>query len=309
MSKILVADDDLISRKLLAGLLAKWGYETEIFDNGLDAERALLAQGAPQLAILDWMMPGLDGLQVVRSLREANTPAYSYVLLLTSKGQKEDILAGLDAGADDYLKKPVDPDELRARLRVGERIVDLQRRLVCALETSEYRATHDFLSGLLNRGAILELIARELERWKREQTGFSICIADVDHFKSINDRYGHLVGDEVLKQLSLRMRSVLRSYDALGRYGGEEFLILAPHCTAAEAARIAERLRYSVASESMRIDQFEIPITVSLGVSTVSPANSDIAALLRVADAALYLAKSNGRNRVEVNVEGPRVEP
>ena len=239
---------------------------------------------------------------MVKELRALNHNAYTYVVLLTSKRQKEDILAGLDAGADDYLKKPFDAQELRARLRVGSRILDLQRRLVCALETAEYRATHDFLSGLYNRGAIMEMLAREMACWEREQVVFSVCIADVDHFKAINDRYGHLVGDEVLKQLSLRMRSLLRPYDVVGRYGGEEFLIITPRCGMAEAVSIAERVRGSVACDQLQIERFAIPVTVSVGVSTVSQEVCDINALLRAADAALYLAKARGRNRVERDV-------
>jgi two-component system cell cycle response regulator len=299
MSKILVADDDALSRKLLGSLLTKWGYDPEIVDNGLDAQRALRRDGAPRLAILDWMMPGLDGLEVVKELRHADSAAYTYVLLLTSKGQKEDFLAGLDAGADDYLKKPFDAQELRARLRVGSRILELQNKLVCALETSEYRATHDFLCGLYNRGAIIEILTREVARWERERTIFSICIADVDHFKRVNDGYGHPVGDEVLKHISLQMRSLLRSYDSVGRYGGEEFLVVAPHCDLEEAVSIAERMRGSIAIEPLRIEQFLIPVTISVGVSTISLQTPTASALLQAADTALYKAKENGRNRVE----------
>lgn len=300
MPKILVADDDAISRKLLGGLLTKWGFDPQIVDNGLHAQRVLLQEDAPRLAILDWMMPGLDGLQVVKELRALNRDAYTYVLLLTSKGRKEDILAGLDAGADDYLKKPFDAQELRARLRVGSRILELQQKLVSALETSEYRATHDFLCGLFNRGAIIEILTREIARWERERAVFSICIADIDHFKTVNDTYGHLVGDEVLKHISLQMRSLLRSYDSLGRYGGEEFLIVAPHCESAEAASIAERLRATVTIEKLRIQEYAIPVTISLGVSTISPQNATASSLLQAADMALYEAKKKGRNRVEV---------
>ena len=302
VSKILVADDDAVSRRVLGTLLTMWGYEPEIVDNGLDAQRILLKEGAPKLAILDWMMPGMDGLQVVKELRaDPNRPSYTYVLLLTSKGQKEDILAGLDAGADDYLKKPFDAQQLRARLRVGSRILELQRRLVCALETSEYRATHDFLSGLYNRAAIIDVLTREVSRWEREHTLFSVCIADVDHFKDINDTYGHLAGDEVLKRLSLRMQSLLRTYDSVGRYGGEEFLIIAPHCDSVEAAAIAERIRSSIAMDELRVEQFSIAVTVSVGVSTIGSRNGTVSAVLHAADAALYRAKGLGRNRVEID--------
>jgi two-component system cell cycle response regulator len=300
MSKILVADDDPLSRKLLGSLLSKWGYEPEIVDNGLDARHILRQESAPNLAILDWMMPGLDGLQVVKELRHANRDAYTYVLLLTSKAERADVLAGLDAGADDYLKKPFDAQELRARLRVGSRILDLQRKLVCALATSEHRATHDFLCGLYNRGAIIEILTREVARWHREKSALSVCIADVDHFKAINDTYGHMVGDEVLKQLSRQMTSLLRTYDSIGRYGGEEFLIVIPYCDSEKAASIAERIRSRFALGELSINQSSIPVTISLGVSTISPENSTVSGMLQAADVALYAAKNKGRNRVEL---------
>jgi diguanylate cyclase (GGDEF)-like protein len=267
--------------------------------NGVDAQRELLKPDAPRLAILDWMMPGLDGTQVIKALRAIHRESYTYVLLLTSKGQKEDILEGLDAGADDYLKKPFDAQELRARLRVGSRILDLERRLVCALETAEYRATHDFLSGIYNRAAILELLNREASRCERAGQKMSVLMVDVDHFKAVNDTYGHLVGDEVIKQLALRMASALRPYDSVGRFGGEEFLILVPNCALSEAMVVAERLRLSVAADKMAIEQFAIPVTVSVGVSTIKAAKLDMNLALQAADLALYEAKNKGRNRVE----------
>jgi len=299
MSKVLIADDDPISCKLLGSLLAKWGYQPNIVHNGDDAKRELLKPDAPQLAIVDWVMPGLDGIQVVKELRVAQREPYTYVLLLTSKGTKEDILEGLDAGADDYLKKPFDARELRARLRVGGRILDLERRLVCALETAEYRATHDFLSGIYNRAAIIDLLQREATRCERAGQPLSLLIADIDHFKTVNDTYGHLVGDQVIKLLALRMASVLRPYDFVGRFGGEEFLILVPNCSLNEAMMVAERLRVSVAIDKLVADQFAIPVTVSVGVSTITGAIQDMNWALQLADSALYDAKRKGRNRVE----------
>ena len=299
MSRVLIADDDRISCKLLGSLLTKWGYQVEIVYNGVDAQRELLKPDAPRLAILDWMMPGLDGTQVIKAVRAIHREFYTYVLLLTSKGQKEDILEGLDAGADDYLKKPFDAQELRARLRVGSRILDLERRLVCALETAEYRATHDFLSGIYNRAAILELLKREASRCERASQQLSVLMVDVDHFKVINDTYGHLVGDQVITQLALRMASALRPYDLVGRFGGEEFLVLVPNCALSAAMVVAERLRLSIATDKMAIGQFAIPVTVSVGVSTIKEAKLDTNLALQAADLALYEAKNKGRNRVE----------
>jgi diguanylate cyclase (GGDEF)-like protein len=302
MSKILIADDDRISCKLLSSLLTKWGYEVDVAYNGDDALRELLKPEAPRLAILDWMMPGLDGIDVIRKLRANHNESYTYTLLLTSKEQKEDLLQGLDAGADDYLKKPFDAQELRARLRIGGRILELERRLVCALESAEYKATHDFLSGVYNRAAITELLSREASRCKRSGQKITVMMVDVDRFKTINDTYGHAAGDEVIKELTRRISSVLRTYDAVGRLGGEEFLVLTPNCALNEAMAVAERLRQCVENEKMVAGELSIPVTVSVGVSAVGEGPGDVKTAVENADSALYAAKKNGRNRVECYV-------
>jgi len=302
MSKVLIADDDRISCKMLSSLLAKWGYEAEVVYKGDDALHKLLKPEAPRLAILDWMMPGLDGIEVIRKLRANRIESYTYVLLLTSKEQKEDLLRGLDAGADDYLKKPFDAQELRARLRIGGRILELERRLVGALESAEYKATHDFLSGVYNRAAITELLNREAARCKRSGQKMTVMMIDVDHFKVINDTYGHPAGDEVIKELTRRISSVLRTYDAVGRLGGEEFLILTPNCGLTEAMGVAERLRQCVANKEMVVGESAIPVTVSIGVSGVAENLAGVKAGIETADLALYAAKKNGRNRVECYV-------
>jgi diguanylate cyclase (GGDEF)-like protein len=200
------------------------------------------------------------------------------------------------------LKKPFDARELRARLRVGGRILDLERRLVSALDTAEYRANHDFLSGIHNRAAIIQLLERETSRCQREGQSMSLAIADIDHFKAINDTYGHLVGDQVIKLFALRMGAVLRPYDSIGRFGGEEFLILIPNCPMNEVMTVAERLRVSVAIDKFLVGQFSIPVTVSIGVSTIREADRDVNLALQAADSALYDAKNRGRNRVECHI-------
>lgn len=298
-TKILIADDDAVSRQLLKSLLTKWEYDVVVACNGIEAQSKLRSPAPPRLAILDWMMPGLDGIQVIKELRAVQHDVYTYVLLLTAKGEKSDILQGLDAGADDYLTKPFDAQQLRARLRVGQRILELQQRLLGALETSEFRASHDFLTGLYNRAAVMELLRRELARCEREHTSVAVLIIDADHFKRINDSYGHLIGDEVLKQLSLRIKSALRSYDLLGRYGGEEFLIVAPNCDLADATCIAERVRACVANDKLQIGQLQVTVTVSIGVTRARNVVLELNSMLRNADRALYLAKEKGRNRVD----------
>jgi two-component system cell cycle response regulator len=308
-TRILIADDDPVSCRLLGAYLRRWDYDVIAVADGNEAQRILQGEDAPNLAILDWMMPGLDGIDVIKQLRSTKQEPYTYILLLTAKGEKQDILQGLDAGADDYLTKPFDAQQLAARLRVGSRILDLQHRLVLALQTSEFRATHDFLTGLYNRGAILDLLRRESSRCTREGLNLSLLIVDADHFKQINDTYGHAVGDEVLKQLSQRMKQTLRTYDFLARYGGEEFLIIASNCDSGTAMAIGERLRNSVATEPLHVGQSKISATLSIGVTSVRGEAPNIGSLLRSADGALYLAKDRGRNRVEFASYTPSESP
>jgi two-component system, cell cycle response regulator len=308
-TRILIADDDPVSCQLLGAYLRRRDYNVIAVADGIEAQRILQGEDAPNLAILDWMMPGLDGIDVIKQLRSTKQEPYTYILLLTAKGEKQDILQGLDAGADDYLTKPFDAQQLAARLRVGSRILDLQQRLVLALQTSEFRATHDFLTGLYNRGAILDLLRRESSRCTREGLNLSLLIVDADHFKQINDTYGHAVGDEVLKQLSQRMKQTLRTYDLLARYGGEEFLIIASNCDSGTAMAIGERLRNSVATEPLHVGQSKISATLSIGVTSVRGEAPNIGSLLRSADGALYLAKNRGRNRVEFASYTPSENP
>lgn len=296
-AKVLIADDDQVSCRLLSALLEKWDYQVTVASNGIEAQAELRRSGAARLAILDWMMPGVDGLGVIRELRAEKSGLYTYVLLLTAKGQKSDILQGLDAGADDYLTKPFDSQELRARLHIGERILDLQQRLISALERSEFQASHDFLTGIYNRAATMEALKREMAKSQREGNSLAVFLIDADHFKTINDQHGHLAGDEVLRQLCSRIKSELRSYDVLGRYGGEEFLVVAPNCDSDNAALIAERIRACVEKEALDLGHLKVPLTVSIGATTVRGAISDLTSLLRSTDRALYDAKEGGRNR------------
>ena len=298
--KILIAEDETVSRRLLQNTLVKWGYEVVVCRDGQEAWEGLQTQDAPQLAILDWMMPKMDGLLVCKEIRKQSAEPYVYILLLTSKSQKEDLITGLEAGADDYLTKPFDAPELKAKLRAGMRILDLQTELINAREALRVQATQDPLTGLWNRGAILEALRREIARAKRERNSVAVVMADLDYFKRINDSYGHLAGDAVLREVANRMRSSIRPYDAIGRYGGEEFLILLPGCNIPGAATVAERLMTSIAGQPVDLAGEKLLITCSLGVASNSEApEADADWLIRAADAALYQAKSAGRDRVE----------
>ena len=296
--RILIAEDDPIMRRLLEVKLRKWGHEVILVSDGLEAWRVLQREDAPQLAILDWMMPGMEGVQLCREVRKRGDCPYTYVLLLTAKGQKEDIVEGIHAGADDYLTKPFDTHELRARLRAGERILDLQARLIAVMETLRERAARDSLTGCWNHSAILELLQTELARAHREGTSTGVILADLDHFKQINDTHGHMVGDEVLREVAQRIRMALRPYDQIGRYGGEEFLIVLPRCEALTTMTVAERLRASVASTALALGSSAPSLTLSLGLA-VSARLAVVGSLVRAADRALYRAKDGGRNRWE----------
>jgi diguanylate cyclase (GGDEF)-like protein len=297
--KILIADDDDVLRHILQATLTRWGYEVVVSRTGLEAWQVLEGDDAPKLAILDWIMPGMDGIEVCREIRKRVDEPYIYVLLLTAKDRKEDVVAGMDAGADDYLAKPFDPEELKVRLRAGRRILDLQSELLAARERLHYQATHDSLTGLLNRAAALEALRTELERANRQDLALSVILADVDHFKQINDTYGHAVGDAVLCEAAHRMKSSVRVYDTVGRYGGEEFLFILPGCTGANAVMQADRLRTCITEHPIELSRLSISFTVSMGVVIRdSGVPDDLDTLIQEADAALYQAKILGRNRV-----------
>jgi diguanylate cyclase (GGDEF)-like protein len=302
LMRVLIAEDDPVSARLVHASLGKWGYEVVVTRDGAEALEALRRPDAPRLAILDWMMPRMDGPDVIRELRKDQSEAYIYAILLTARDRKEDLVRGLDMGADDYLVKPFDLHELKARVRAGRRILELQDELVRAREALRERATHDALTCVLNRAGILEFLDKQLARSRRDSTPLAVILADVDHFKRINDSYGHLAGDEVLHQVAAQLRAEVRSYDAVGRYGGEEFLMVLPGCDVDIAGRRAESLRLAVAGTSFPTSGTgPISVSLSLGVAaTPELALFDAASLLRHADAALYRAKGMGRNRVDV---------
>jgi diguanylate cyclase (GGDEF)-like protein len=297
--RILFAEDDCVSRHRLAAVLRQWRYEVVEARDGDEAWEELQKEDAPQLAILDWMMPGMDGLEICRRVRQCRREPYTYILLLTAKVQKEDVVAGLEAGADDYLTKPVDVHELQVRLRAGRRILELQKKLIAAREELRIRATRDALTGLWNRTAIFDVLRHEIARAERGGAPLSIVMADVDHFKRVNDVYGHPVGDVVLQEVTRRMQIALRPYDEIGRYGGEELLLILPRCDAQQAVQVAERLRRCIAEAPIDTPEGEISVTVSFGVATKEgDAKADMHLLLRAADDALYRAKQQGRNCV-----------
>lgn len=304
--KVLVAEDDSTSLFMLQSLLEKWGFDVVATSDGTEALMILQEDDPPLLAILDWMLPGVSGPEICRRLSSRERPdgwrngemgrPYQYILILTVKGEKENVIAGLEAGADDYITKPFDSHELRMRVMAGKRILDLQEQLRNA-------ATYDSLTGLLNRRAVISRLENEIARATRSGTPLGVALLDIDHFKRINDTHGHMYGDAALVESAARIRSVLRSYDISGRYGGEEFLLIFPGLERREMDSVCERIRLSFHSAPFhRVECAEcveeIPITVSIGVCDLSPEFNDVDSILAEADRALYRAKNMGRNVV-----------
>jgi two-component system, cell cycle response regulator len=301
--KILLAEDDAVSRLLMQRTLQGFGYDVIVAQDGRRAAEILSEQDGPRLALVDWMMPELDGPAVCREVRNKQAEgSYVYILLVTSKQSSEDIVAGLEAGADDYLTKPCHPAELRARLHTGRRILSLEHKLVKAREEMRDRATRDDLTGLWNRASILSLAKSEVLRCARRRSPLSVVLCDVDHFKRINDTYGHLIGDQVLKEVAARLCSAVRGYDAAGRYGGEEFLVLLDDCDESGLERRADAIRASVSSSPIQANHNSLHVTVSVGGITCGEGDTKLPLerILARADAALYDAKRQGRDRTVI---------
>jgi diguanylate cyclase (GGDEF)-like protein len=303
--KILIAEDDFTSRSILVAILKKWGYDPVITEDGTAAWAALQRPDAPELVLLDWDMPGMNGLEVCRRLREIDSSHPAHVILLTARGEKGDIVQGLEAGANDYISKPFDSEELQARIRVGRRMLELQSSLREARDALAHQATHDPLTGILNRRAILDRLGEELSRANRENGKLSVGMCDIDHFKRINDAHGHQAGDEALVAFTRCLQAQLREQDCVGRYGGEEFLVIAAGSQNWVEEGLYERLCARVAETEIKTRSGPISITVSIGVAR-GTGQSTADALLVASDEALYQAKTGGRNRVAYAVQDGR---
>jgi two-component system, cell cycle response regulator len=292
--KILLVEDSYIERRKLGAYLTDWGFEYQAIGSGTEAVKLLEGPTPPDLVLLDWLLPGLDGIDVLRRIRKFNQGTYVYTLMLTAKTHKKDRIAAMEAGADDFLAKPIDPTDLRSRIMVGKRILELQQSL-------RFAATHDFLTNLLNRSEVLAALEREIARGGREHKPMSIILADIDHFKLVNDTLGHAAGDEVLKEVTRRLKLDLRPYDFVGRYGGEEFLILLPGCNLENGARRADTIRSLVCKDPIQTPFGTTSVTLSMGLTATSACRGrSVSEFLHEADLSLYEAKKKGRNRVEV---------
>ena len=272
-------------------MLTRSGWDVVSASDGQEAWDILVKEHI-RMVITDWLMPNINGLELIERIRSASFPNYTYLILLTSRDTRNSILEGLQAGADDYLTKPFDRDELMARLAIGERILRLEERL-------EEMATHDSLTGLLNRRALYSRILSELNRSMREKSSVSLIILDIDHFKLVNDSYGHLTGDRALCLLAETLTQNKRAYDVVGRWGGEEFLALLPKTFLTDAQSVAERFRTSVADAELQLlDGRTVQLSVSIGVTSSICGTENIETLIRQADEAMYQAKKTGRNKV-----------
>lgn len=300
--RILIAEDDLTARNMLTGIIKKWGYDLVVASDGLQAWNILKEVDNPPLAILDWVMPGMEGPEIIQRLRTLKNDQQTYIILLTSKEEVESLLSGLESGANDYIKKPFSNEELQARIRVGQRSIELQKNLSETQKKLEHLATHDPLLGIFNRRAILEQLIKELARFRRQNDcnkthGVSIGFFDLDNFKQINDRFGHKAGDDVLLRVVEIVTAELREYDSFGRLGGDEFLIIAPNIETATHKHLFERITRSIAANKFKASKEDISITISMGVASAKMDRSEDQ-MLCMADEAMYQAKREGGNRI-----------
>lgn len=304
--KILIADNDTTTRIELKSRLLNLDYKIVEAANGHEAWEALWAENPPRIAILNQVLPGMDGTEILGRLNENKNLPFIYTVIMITGGEGKDIGKILDAGAHDFLSKPVGNNELRSRVAVGERLVRAEDKLrVYAGELRKYLeeikqlGITDYLTGVFNRRYFLEQTIMELERSRRYKRQFSIIIIDIDHFKDLNDKHGHLAGDEVLQTLTQEAESILRKSDLLARFGGEEFSVLLPETDLKGAFDLAERLRQTVETISIEFEDQPFSFTVSIGVTEATEEDETIKAVLTRADKALQKAKREGRNRTE----------
>ena len=303
--KLLIADDSNVVRMMLLGVTKHWGYDVILAENGEQAWQIMQQKDAPKLLLLDWEMPKMNGIEVCERVIAQNPENPAYILLLTSRTESEDIVEGLSKGASDYISKPFDSAELQVRLQVGKRMIEMQEKLNSTMLKLTVLASHDVLTGILNRRAIMQALNIEIQRIERQNKILVIGMCDIDNFKNVNDTYGHLVGDEVIKEVAKRMQLVLREYDVLGRYGGEEFLVITPTDHIDSGIIAFQRICHAVSSQPIKIDDLSLTVTISCGVTTYSSKSDkeNISMLISRADQALYQAKDAGRNCVILKEE------
>jgi diguanylate cyclase (GGDEF)-like protein len=300
--RVLIVEDDQMSQTLLMSALKKEGYESAVARNGQEAIDRYSQEFYP-IIITDWIMPEMDGLELCRLIRSMKIDRYIYIIVLTGRNTRTNLVQGLEAGADDYIVKPFHQSELRVRLKGACRILDLESSLKKSMDEIHEISVRDRLTGIFNRVYMDHHLSQEIIRSSRYHHPLSVLMCDLDHFKIINDTYGHLAGDEVLKScVKLISSSVRLEIDWLARYGGEEFVIVLPETDQAGALLVAERMREQIAATPVNFLGCEIDITASFGTVTLIPTINDtvryMEQVLNVADTCLYQAKNSGRNRI-----------
>ncbi|MBE9504195.1 MAG: diguanylate cyclase [Proteobacteria bacterium] len=306
-AKILMIEDSPTQADKASGLLRDLGYEVVWAETG-ELGLKLAKESNPDLILLDVVMPGMDGYTVCRWLKLNQATKNIPIIMLTVKGEVENRVTGLEIGADDYLPKPFNPRELEARifaaLRTKAEQVELgeqNRELQELLHKVEFMAITDPLTGLYNKRRFYDVLKKEFLSSKRYNHSLSCLILDLDHFKEINDKYGHLAGDATLKEVGSILAKALREVDTISRFGGEEFVVLLPFTPKKDATLVAERIRKSISETNVKYEKQEIKVTTSIGVASIEDIQGgEMDALIQYADDALYQAKHNGRNRVEV---------
>lgn len=298
---ILLAEDDAVTRMLMTRFLKKAGYEVVAVADGAEALDKMTKRYYPIL-VTDWEMPGMDGVALCKAVRNMQLDGYVYALLLTARDSKEHIIAGLEAGADDYLVKPVHEAELIARLNAGRRILTLEHSLRAANQRNRILSITDALTGAYNRRYLMEQLPREIERCRRYAYPLSVIMCDLDHFKLINDERGHAAGDDVLQHFVARVqRSIRSNSDWIARYGGEEFLLVLPETNYRAGMFVAEKMRAMITMQPFDTRTGAAPVTASFGVASTGPSGPDLSlkveGLIKGADQCLYQSKQAGRNR------------
>ncbi len=303
--KVLIADDDRVLRLLTEKLVESWGLDPVLAADGQEALDIMTEsenkEDQPRLLLVDWEMPNLNGIELCEKLRLLESDNPPYIILITSRDHSDHIVTALNAGANDFISKPTKPAELRARIAVGMRTLELQNRLNIANSMLAHRADHDELTGLQNRGSVLRALDTEIIRAQRTKNPLAIAVCDIDFFKKVNDTYGHLAGDRVLKEFADRLTQAFRPYDIVGRYGGEEFLIVFSSFPE-QAAEIIERFRQAITATPFLTEDLNLTITTSVGIRIYEGEEIEtkqvLLSLIADADLALYRAKQRGRNRV-----------
>jgi diguanylate cyclase (GGDEF)-like protein len=299
-TKVLVADDSAVSRKLVEHTLSEKQYSLVFAKSGRETVQ-LFAEHHPALVIVDWLMPDLTGIEICQHIRSKSQASYTYIILLTGKSEKESVVEGLAAGADDYLTKPFHHEELIARVGVGLRIIGLQREIEAKNLLLKELALTDALTSLPNRRAIEDWATRQLSGAARYGFSFWVALADLDHFKNVNDTHGHDAGDTVLRSFSEILKTNSRRSDICGRIGGEEFLLILTHANEENAVGVIERVRVELQATKFNFDGDALTVTASFGIAGFQGTQApDFNRLVAQADVALYSAKRRGRNRVEL---------